>query len=674
MADTRQAENSVLNLMAIGLKAQVDIATRRYDHEINEIVDSIVAETRKLRKWAYTIEHKLTRLEEALRFGNHMRVNIEGCMKDIMKFKPSTVYNRFKGDNQNIIKEQDDKESSEKQTKKSKKNKRDPTRERKASISFRNGPTEDAHLPNIDESHHSPATQNSDTSGEESFIITKRSQSFKENDPSLFNTAFITQYPTSTRSSSGDLKRRYEEKEKEYIERENELKSENERLQAVNNYLMQLFHDLHGAFVHSSKKKRKIENLITKPPESLTKENFAESCLSNAKEIGRLYIEREREAEYAWILLNEIAEFVNRGENTEFKSPTLPMANAEKSHGEKLMAKFCVASMIISRIKNLNDLSEKYQKLETKCKKVTEERNEMQAKYKQDMEKEQEKRKKLAFKIRKTEKANEELLEEHQTERRHMALLEKQNEILTAENIIHKEQVYVLNRGFIANSDKEVRTKKNLPRPDLRDPNRPIVLGEQYLHIYEHEWKDAFQRLKDEGKEDSSVSNIRTLLFILQDCYRYCREVRKDQIAKLRALLIYPSQDPSIFQKTKTIENVIDMVDADLGDAAKHCCDITYKGLAKEFQGLPDMVQKHGKNLSLCIEYVESCIKICWMMHILDPPVCIETRGSKGDRFNTTLYEPFTKPGKKLGYIVWPPLFLTEGGSLLTKGIAEVAK
>ncbi|KAL3879278.1 hypothetical protein ACJMK2_031580 [Sinanodonta woodiana] len=331
--------------------------------------------------------------------------------------------------------------------------------------------------------------------------------------------------------------------------------------------------------------------------------------------------------------------------------------------------------MGIIRLRFHFSFTEKYQKLETNLKNVTEERNAIQAKYKQDMEKEQEKRKKLAIKLRKAEKANEELTEEHKTELQHVALLEKQNEILTAENIIHKEQVHVLNRGFMANSDKEGKTKTTVPRPDLRDPNRPIVLGEQYLHIYQREWKDAFQRLNDEGKGDSSsVSSIRTLLFILQDCYRYCREVRKDQMAKLRALLIHPSQDPSIFQKTKTIENVIDMVDADLGDAAKHCCDITSKGLAKEFQGLPDMVQKHGKILSFCIEYVEACIKICWMMHILDPPVCIETRGNKGDRFNTTLYEPYTKPGKKLAYIVWPPLFLTEGGSLLTKGIAEVAK
>ena len=39
--------------------------------------------------------------------------------------------------------------------------------------------------------------------------------------------------------------------------------------------------------------------------------------------------------------------------------------------------------------------------------------------------------------------------------------------------------------------------------------------------------------------------------------------------------------------------------------------------------------------------------------------------------FDNDMFKPFEHAGKHLSYVLWPPLYLHEGGSLLSKGIAE---
>ncbi|KAJ8298124.1 hypothetical protein KUTeg_024655 [Tegillarca granosa] len=81
----------------------------------------------------------------------------------------------------------------------------------------------------------------------------------------------------------------------------------------------------------------------------------------------------------------------------------------------------------------------------------------------------------------------------------------------------------------------------------------------------------------------------------------------------------------------------------------------------KDFQKevLPDMMiiieeaikttknnkDKFGKVLELCEAYIQSCIILCWMMNVQDPPVVLEFGVKKGERFNT-IYNT-----EKLNYI-----------------------
>ena len=74
------------------------------------------------------------------------------------------------------------------------------------------------------------------------------------------------------------------------------------------------------------------------------------------------------------------------------------------------------------------------------------------------------------------------------------------------------------------------------------------------------------------------------------------------------------------------------------------------------------------KNVEL---YIRACVKICWLMSVQDPPVVLDTKESDDCHFDTDRFKPYTKTGKTIDYVVWPPLMLSTAGSLLSKGVAQ---
>lgn len=72
--------------------------------------------------------------------------------------------------------------------------------------------------------------------------------------------------------------------------------------------------------------------------------------------------------------------------------------------------------------------------------------------------------------------------------------------------------------------------------------------------------------------------------------------------------------------------------------------------------------------------FTEECFETCWLMCVQDPPVVIDFNDSEGKPFNTAHYKAYTKSGSVIEYVVWPALFLHQGGSLLCKGVAQGTK
>ncbi|XP_060078528.1 uncharacterized protein LOC132558026 [Ylistrum balloti] len=67
--------------------------------------------------------------------------------------------------------------------------------------------------------------------------------------------------------------------------------------------------------------------------------------------------------------------------------------------------------------------------------------------------------------------------------------------------------------------------------------------------------------------------------------------------------------------------------------------------------------------------YLHSCVELCWLMRLQDPPVFMMATivaESTKDHFRA-----YTRSGKHFDFIVWPALFLYKDGPLLYKGVAQ---
>lgn len=67
--------------------------------------------------------------------------------------------------------------------------------------------------------------------------------------------------------------------------------------------------------------------------------------------------------------------------------------------------------------------------------------------------------------------------------------------------------------------------------------------------------------------------------------------------------------------------------------------------------------------------YVESCVRLCWLLSIQDPPMKL-LWPEEGSEINEHV-NVYTKHGKRVRYTVWPALYLHENGALLSKGVVQ---
>ena len=59
-------------------------------------------------------------------------------------------------------------------------------------------------------------------------------------------------------------------------------------------------------------------------------------------------------------------------------------------------------------------------------------------------------------------------------------------------------------------------------------------------------------------------------------------------------------------------------------------------------------------------------------MAVQDPPVFIDTEiDLHGEPLSTNIYKPYTQSSKTIDYLMWPVLYLYQGGNVLSKGITQ---
>ena len=76
------------------------------------------------------------------------------------------------------------------------------------------------------------------------------------------------------------------------------------------------------------------------------------------------------------------------------------------------------------------------------------------------------------------------------------------------------------------------------------------------------------------------------------------------------------------------------------------------------------------KYTSHCQSYIENCLKVCYFAAVQDPPMFLDFKPGE-DTFDRQVYKEYTQMGTKVKFLVWPALFLHEGGALISKGVLQ---
>ncbi|KAK3582887.1 hypothetical protein CHS0354_009693 [Potamilus streckersoni] len=213
-------------------------------------------------------------------------------------------------------------------------------------------------------------------------------------------------------------------------------------------------------------------------------------------------------------------------------------------------------------------------------------------------------------------------------------------------------------------------TNNNPAITDLSDPDRPTKLAEKYSSLYDYQWTDAFAELAKSNPKASEKDLTGQLLNILTDGFNFCEKVRQDQVKKLEQLLLNPAPNTKSGQGSYN-NQANDIFTNYLRDAAKVSSIVAGENIYKAFISNTTMNTKFGNLKNLCGAYIEECVRLCWLMQVQTPPVCIDQGTKKGQTFLKDTYREYTSSGTKIAFVVWPALLLHANGPLLMKGVAQ---
>ncbi|KAH3843307.1 citron Rho-interacting kinase-like isoform X2 [Dreissena polymorpha] len=247
-----------------------------------------------------------------------------------------------------------------------------------------------------------------------------------------------------------------------------------------------------------------------------------------------------------------------------------------------------------------------------------------------------------------------------------VASLEKQLNTLTAERDDLKNRYSKLAGHKLTDQNPDIA--------DLSDPNRAMKLSERFGTLYDDEWTNAFEELSDKLNVEKQEA-VTFLLRCLHECWTKSQDLASDWMAALNNAFIFPIQNPEPNQdfadvrrgeglgskELRAIRDARRLIGPHVADMVKQHC-------------LTQICQDEKEKLAACKPYLESCAEICWLMALADPPLYVDFTAQQGDAFDSTRYTVYEKSGTTIHYLVWPPLYASKGGGLLSKGTAATLR
>ncbi|KAK3594523.1 hypothetical protein CHS0354_030869 [Potamilus streckersoni] len=210
-------------------------------------------------------------------------------------------------------------------------------------------------------------------------------------------------------------------------------------------------------------------------------------------------------------------------------------------------------------------------------------------------------------------------------------------------------------------------TNENPSITDLSDQNRPTKISERYSELYDNHWTDAFQNLQDKHHL-SETKAIEFLLDVLYVSFDECKKARSKREKAIEALNEYIGADGDDAQDLTVLE-VMKTLKGTRKRNIKRMQKIFKETVEKKLKKRTNYTQERLQDIK---PYLNECVELCFLMNIQEPP--LELRGimyTASMPFDASAFQPYTKSGKKIDYVVWPAMHLHRDGPLLCRGIAQ---
>ncbi|XP_060566867.1 uncharacterized protein LOC132725704 [Ruditapes philippinarum] len=322
----------------------------------------------------------------------------------------------------------------------------------------------------------------------------------------------------------------------------------------------------------------------------------------------------------------------------------------ENHYKRELQDKTSETAQLQERLKNIQqdnyrrekEREEIYKKeLQSKSNQISQIKEQMKNIEKDQHEKEKERRKRYQMTLDSLEVKNDSLRNELERTK------QEKNDLLTRFSALAANKL----------------TDGNANIADLSDENRPTKLSEKYSELYDNQWTDAFTYLssiKERGEEELCSILVNAFCVIYLTC-------RKKADADLKAFI---SAIDELYESADLAREMIKTAkDRRKKRPRMKVGEIKQLYTSEMQQVIPSEEQKGIES------FLDKSIELCWLMAIQDPPLYVDTNLSlRGKPFETNLFKPYTVQGKYVDFIVWPALYLHEGGSLLNKGVAQGKK
>ncbi|KAL3879231.1 hypothetical protein ACJMK2_031537 [Sinanodonta woodiana] len=221
-------------------------------------------------------------------------------------------------------------------------------------------------------------------------------------------------------------------------------------------------------------------------------------------------------------------------------------------------------------------------------------------------------------------------------------------------------------------------TYENTDITDLSDEIRPSKVTEKMSELYDNQWTSAFEEMKANRVDDEEAIGV--LLKIVMETNEVCKVMVSSHYQKLKEACIWFDSSPADVENKEKIKIFkTGKISIEMKQDIKHIWRESSKKVLK--QVIPiirrTVAEKFGIPLLQMTRtplYMKECAELCWMMHIQEKPMHLDVSVPDRDGntiFDTEKFRSYTKTGQHVAFVVWPALYLFEGGSLLKKGVAQ---